>query len=362
MLFICCFISFLLTSLVTPQVIRLATAYKCIDLPGKRHVHKKATPRWGGIAFFIGVLPALFMLPLERSSISFFAASVIMLTIGMIDDRKTIPYTFKFAGMIAAVTIVIFGGNAIVHDLGTYRFIGQVELGWLSIPFTYFGILGVTNAINLLDGLNGLAAGVSLLAFLFMGIAAAVAGNVALALLCFAYVGALAAFLRYNFPVARIFMGDTGSLFLGFSLSVIAVQLTQNSMAPVNPMFPLLVLLLPIFDTLRVLLLRIMRRRNPFQADKSHLHYLMTRKGLSAVSSVLLIWAMTAIFGVIGLFLMPKTADFSLLFTVYACLVLSFFVISLVRRRMSSRENRRFIFAGPLHSGEQTHIAKARIQ
>jgi len=306
-------------------------------------------------------LPVLFIIPLDRSRISFFAASIIMLIIGIVDDRKILPFTVKFAGMFAAATVVIFGGNAVVHDLGTYSFIGRAELGWMSIPFTYFGILGVTNAINLLDGLNGLAAGTSLLAFLFMGIAAVHAGNMTLALLCFAYVGALAAFLRYNFPVARIFMGDSGSLFLGFSLAVTAIQLTQNALSPVSPMFPLLVLLLPIFDTLRVLLLRIIRHRNPFQADKSHLHYLMTRKGLSPVASVLLMWAITVIFGVVGLSLMPKTEDASLFFAVDVTLVLSLFTVRLVQRRPAFRKNRRSIYTEP-QGGEQTLIAKARIQ
>ena len=160
--------------------------------------------------------------------------------------------------------IVIFGGNTVITHVGTFGAIKSVELGWLSIPFTYFSIIGVTNAINLIDGLNGLAGGVSLIGFLFIGIAAASTGNVMVALVCFAFVGALVAFLLFNFPNAKIFMGDSGSLFLGFSLSLMAIHLTQGANSPVEPMMPVVVLLLPIFDALRVLFVRLMSQEKPF--------------------------------------------------------------------------------------------------
>lgn len=348
------------TALITPVVIRAATRFKCVDLPGKRHVHKKTTPRWGGIAFFIGVLPGFFALPQDKGTLLFLLGAVVVLLVGMLDDRKTLSYRTKFAAMIVATTIVIFGGGTVVRDIGVYTAFGKFELGWMGIPFTYVGILGVTNAMNLLDGLNGLAAGSSLLAFLFMGIAAAMAGNAPLAILCFAFTGALAGFLLFNFPKAKIFMGDTGSLFLGFSLAVIAVQLSQNPRMPVNPGLPFLVLLLPIFDTVRVFLLRITRRRNPFHADKSHLHYLMTRRGMTPTAAVLVIWAMTALFGIAALAFHARTTDAYLQFAFAASLLLSFFTVALAWRRRPRRGACRPPCEEPRRT-EQPVVVKVRI-
>ena len=300
-LIIACLTGFVIATLMTPKVIRFATTHKCMDLPGGRRTHKNVTPRWGGLAFFAGVLPVLFLVNPDRTLITCIASSCILVGMGMLDDRKDLPYTVKFGGMLAAVSIVIFGGDVVVRHIGSYGPAGQIDLGSASIPFTYLGIIGVTNAINLLDGLNGLAGGVSLLGFLFMGIVAALVGNIPVAIICFAFVGALAGFLRFNFPRARIFMGDTGSLFLGFSLSVTAIVLTQDVRHPVEPMLPVLVLLIPIFDAVRVMTLRMVNLKNPFHADKSHLHYLLVRRGISTLVAVAVLWAVTAVFGITAL-------------------------------------------------------------
>jgi UDP-GlcNAc:undecaprenyl-phosphate GlcNAc-1-phosphate transferase len=307
--------------------------YKCLDVPGGRRTHKQVTPRWGGLAFFLGVLPVLFAVSPDRTLIPYFVASCIIVGIGLLDDRKHLPYTIKFAGMLAAVSVVIFGGHTVVDHIGSYGSLGRIELGSLSIPFTYLGIIGVTNAINLLDGLNGLAGGVSLLGFLFMGISAALAGNMPVAMVCFAFVGALAGFLRFNFPNARIFMGDTGSLFLGFSLSVTAVFLTQDVRYPVNPMLPVLVLFVPIFDAVRVMIVRILNLRNPFWADKSHLHYLMVRKRIPSPIAVALLWALTAVFGLTALIMIDKPSLFYLTVVLSSAVLMGALAEALVWRR-----------------------------
>jgi UDP-GlcNAc:undecaprenyl-phosphate GlcNAc-1-phosphate transferase len=326
-------IGFFLTTVITPKVIRFAITCNCLDIPGGRRTHKKVTPRWGGFAFFIGVLPVLFAVGSGRMLISYVAASAVMIGIGMLDDRKQLPYTVKFGGMLAAVAIVIFGGNVVVHTIGDYGPWGTGDLGRLSIPFTFFGIVGVTNAINLLDGLNGLAGGVSLLGFLFMGIAAAHGGNMPLAIVCFAFVGALAAFLRFNFPHARVFMGDTGSLFLGFSLSVVAVVLTQNRHHPVDPMLPVLVLFIPIFDALRVMFVRMLNRRNPFHADKSHLHYLLVRRRVPFPITVAFLWALTAVFGIAALIMIDEPSFSFLEIAVYGAVIMGLLTEALVWRQ-----------------------------
>ncbi len=335
-----CLVSFLLTAVLTPLVMRLAKRYNCLDVPDERRRHKKTTPRWGGVAFFAGVLPVLYFVNGGGALTSYIVASFLLVGIGVIDDRKGLGWKVKMSVMAAAATLVIFGGNVVVHQIGSFGSLGRVELGWLAIPFTYFCIIGVTNAINLLDGLDGLAGGVSLLAFLFMGIAAVLAGNIPMALVCFALVGALGAFLLYNFPDARIFMGDSGSIFLGFSLALMAVLLTQDASAPVEPLFPVLVLLLPIFDTLRVLTVRLLNRKNPFQGDNLHLHYRLVQNNLSPACAVLLLWSVTAIFGGIALILMDKTSAFYLVVMLNAALFLSLFAAMLTQRRQTRAEAR----------------------
>lgn len=326
-------VSFLITAAVIPLVIRFAGLCNCLDIPGGRRQHKKITPRWGGVAFFAGVLPFLFMENGSGALTSCILASFLLVGMGAIDDLKSLGWKTKFAGMAVAATIVIFGGNIAVHHIGTYGPLGRLDLGRLSIPFTYISIIGITNAINLLDGLNGLAGGVSLLGFLFMGFAAIIAGNIVVALVCFAFVGALGAFLLYNFPNARIFMGDSGSTFLGFSLSLMAVFLTQDANSSVDSMFPVLVLLIPIFDTLRVLFVRLLNGKNPFQADNLHLHYMLVGKNISPLNVALLFWLLTAVLGSIALTITGKTSASYLAVVLYASLLLSLFVINLTQRR-----------------------------
>jgi UDP-GlcNAc:undecaprenyl-phosphate GlcNAc-1-phosphate transferase len=267
----------------------------------------------------------------DRTLTAYIVASFLLVGIGAVDDRYGLGWKIKLAGNAAAATIVMFGGNAVVHHIGTSGVLGSVDLGWYGIPLTYLGIIGVTNAVNLLDGLNGLAGGVSLLGFLFMGIAAWLAGNVQAAVICFAFVGALGAFLRFNFPHARIFMGDSGSLFLGFSLSFMAVLLTQNATSPLEPMFPVLVLLLPIFDALRVIFVRLLNRKSPFHADNLHLHYLMVQRNFSPVNAVLLLWSMAAACGVTALALADRTSASYLFVVIYVSLFLGLFALGLTQ-------------------------------
>jgi hypothetical protein len=173
-----------------------------------------------------------------------------------------------------------------------------------------------------------------------MGIAALLTGNIMVAVICFSFVGALGAFLIYNFPNARIFMGDTGSLFLGFSLSITAVLLTQDAASSVDSMFPVLVLLIPIFDTLRVLVVRLMNGKNPFQADRLHLHFLIVQNNISPVNVSLLFWALTATFGSIGLCLTNCSTTSYLNVVLLASLLLSLSAVILEQRQHVREKDR----------------------
>ena len=331
-----CLASFLLTSALTPLIIRGAQACNCVDAPGGRRLHKEPTPLWGGVAFFAGVLPFLLRENGNGTLTWYLVASLLLVGLGSVDDLRSLGWKVKFAGITASTTMAVFGGNLVVHHLGSYGWLGRVELGCLSIPFTYLCIIGITNAINLLDGLNGLAGGVALLGFLFMGSAAVLAGNFTVALMCLVFVGALSAFLIFNFPRARIFMGDSGSLFLGFSLACTAVLLTQGAGSLVNAMFPVLVLLIPIFDTLRVMWVRLQSGKNPFRADHNHLHYLFVENDVSPVRVSLLFWSLTALFGTIGLILGQKSSS------LHICVALNLIVLlGLVARALTGARQAR---------------------
>ena len=333
LLFISLF-SFLLTYAIIPVIISMAEKCNCVDVPGSRRFHAKSTAKWGGGAFLLGVLPAiLYSVPLNSATVSYAAASAVLVGFGFFDDYRPLGWKAKFSAIALVSTIVIFGARTVITQIGSYGHVGLIELGLWSIPFTYFCIIGVTNAMNLLDGLNGLAGGASLLSFLFLGIGAVYSGNSMVAVISFSFVGVLAAFLPYNFPEARLFMGDSGSLFLGFSLAVLSILLTQGPASSVSPMYPVLVLLVPIFDTLRRFALRILNRKNPFRADKGHLHHLLVRKGISAPRATAFLWIITALCGITASVLMAKNPLSILIAVCYGTLGLSMMASVLAWRR-----------------------------
>jgi UDP-GlcNAc:undecaprenyl-phosphate GlcNAc-1-phosphate transferase len=355
--------SFVVTYFATPIVIHLSKKYHCLDVPDKRKFHAVSTPRWGGIAMFIAVATAMLTsFDMDRRIVSYLIASLMIVCIGMIDDWRPLGWKIKMGAITAAVTVVVFGGGAVVHRIGIYDSIGTVELGAFSVPFTYIGVIGVTNAINLLDGLNGLAAGTSLLGFLFIGITAAMSGNYTVAAGSAIFIGATAAFLPYNFPRAKTFMGDTGSLLLGFSLAVFSIHLTQDARSPVNPMYPFLVLLLPIFDALRVMINRLVSLKNPFKADKGHLHHLIVRKKISPMHAVLFLWSLTVVFGGLALMLAERTSAPYLVVALGAVLLLGLFAESLTWRRQARWAIRWDMYLQrlrPRWTGRYSHPAQA---
>lgn len=334
-------IPLVLTLVITPVIMSIANRFNCIDTPGKRRFHENPTPRWGGLAFFIGILPIFFFLDVDKRIVSYITAAVVLIILGGMDDRKHLGWRIKFLGIIVATSIIIFGGKIAIDYIGAFGSYGMVKLGVLSVPFTYVCVVGVTNAINLIDGLNGLACGISLIAFLFIGIAAYLSGDYVLCAISLAFVGALLGFLRYNFPKARIFMGDSGSLFLGFSLAVFSIVLTQNERYRVEPMFPVMLLLIPIFDALRVMTVRVFSLKNPFKADKTHLHHLMVRRNISSRNTVVFIWGLTIVFGVMALLLIRKTSSWYLVLSLLIGLMLSIFAESLTTRRKRKPSRKR---------------------
>ncbi|GBD97956.1 MAG TPA: undecaprenyl/decaprenyl-phosphate alpha-N-acetylglucosaminyl 1-phosphate transferase [Nitrospirae bacterium] len=293
--FIICLISFIISSATIPSIILLANNNGAIALPGKRHIHTHPTPKFGGVAIALTVLlVSPFIFSIDRVIGSYLSSSALMLLLGIIDDVRGTNWKVKLVFSIVATSIIIFGAGIWVENLGNLFGFGEIHLGLWGIPVTLFAVFGVINAVNLIDGLNGLACGISSIAFLSFAVFASISGNSSVLYLSLANLGATLGFFRYNYPRARIFMGDSGSLFLGFSLAVMAILLTQGQ-GKINPMVPVVVLGIPIFDTLRVLIIRVKNKRHPFRADKTHLHHLMIRSGIPQGRVVRIIWILSSL-------------------------------------------------------------------
>ncbi len=286
--------AFLVSFALVPLAISLAHNRNAIALPGKRHIHTRPTPKFGGIAIALSVfLISTIVFSVDRIVGAYLASSALILMHGILDDIKGISWKANLFFTFTATTIFIAGTNLWVTDLGNLFGFGEIHLGLWGIPFTYFAIFGVVNAINLIDGLNGLACGVSSIAFLSFAIFASMSGNDVVFYLSLANLGAILGLFKYNYPQASIFMGNSGSLFLGFSLAVLAILLTQGG-GTVKPMIPALILGIPIIDTLRVFIVRVVSRRHPFKGDKTHMHHLMIRSGIPLSRVVKAIWILSA--------------------------------------------------------------------
>lgn len=282
-------IALLLSLIITPGIIKLAFKVGAIDKPNSRKVHARVMPRLGGLAIFAAfALPAMLALDFNRQFIGLLLGGLVILVLGVMDDIKDISPKVKLAGQLAAALILI-GFGAKVENLTNPFGSDMIHLGWLSIPVTIFWIVGVTNAVNLVDGLDGLAAGIAAIAAATLGIVA-MENDPAITLVAFILVGAILGFMRYNFNPARIFMGDSGSLFLGYTLAGLAIMGLAKSATVFSLFIPVLVLGVPILDTLFAIIRRIVNDQPIFQADKAHLHHCLLASGLSHRQTVLVIY------------------------------------------------------------------------
>ena len=278
--------------IMVPFLHRWALNTGAVDRPDARKVHLQITPRIGGIAIFMSILfSMLVFVDMNRPLRGILAGGLILFFTGLIDDLHGITPRQKFIGEIAAALIAIGVGNLCITRLGDIFGLGAVVLPhWLGIPFTLFALVGVINAINLIDGLDGLAGGISLIAASTFFVLAVQDGNFPAVGLCAALLGALLGFLKYNFYPARIFMGDTGSLGVGYLLACIAVLLTQSPAAKVNPAIPVLILGVPILDTLFVMINRMRQGKSPFAPDMTHVHHKFLNLGFQHRFTVLILF------------------------------------------------------------------------
>ncbi|MCX5807654.1 MAG: MraY family glycosyltransferase [Proteobacteria bacterium] len=325
--------TFLLSLFVTipiiPILIRVAERFHALDMPDERKVHSHPIPRIGGIAMVIGTFATAF---LWADSSPFFKAYAIGIAIivafGLIDDLKQLDYRVKFGAQLLASFIIVFYGDIKIDDLGAMLPEGYALPVWISVPLTVFVIVGVTNAINLADGLDGLAGGISLISLCCIGYLAYIQENTIISFLAISLIGAVFGFLRFNTHPATLFMGDTGSQFLGFSLIVMLLSITQEDTA-LSPVLPLIILGFPVLDTLTVMGERIANGRSPFKPDKNHFHHRLMRLGFYHNESVFIIYVIHTLF-VTSAFVLRYHYEWVLLggYLILSGLVLGFFFIS----------------------------------
>lgn len=314
-----CFI----TMALIPPLRRSAERLKFVDVTDGRKIHSGVMPRIGGIAMVAGtVLPMLMWLELTRQASAFLIGVAIIVAFGVWDDRKDLDYRLKFFGQTLAIGVVVWYGEVLIRWL---PFAGGLEIPlYVSALLTGFILLGVTNAVNLADGLDGLAGGLMLLSFGTIALLGYIVQDNDILLIAMAISGGILGFLRFNTYPARIFMGDTGSQFLGFSVGVLAIALTQRPDSGLSPSIPLLLLGLPILDTAMVMGTRISQGRSPFSPDKNHIHHKLLAIGLDHYEAVFLIYVVQAGL-VFAAYWLRATSD-GIILTVYAVFCISVIV------------------------------------
>jgi UDP-GlcNAc:undecaprenyl-phosphate GlcNAc-1-phosphate transferase len=322
-------LSLLITIALIPIASRLAVRVHAMDIPDERKVHDHPIPRSGGVAMALGVtLPVLLLAPKSPPLVAYIIGSAIIVLFGLIDDFRGMGYKSKFAAQIAAALIVVILGGVKVTSLGTLLPYNWVVPNFIAIPFTVLVIVGITNAINLSDGLDGLAGGISLLGFCCIAYLAHLEDQMVILIVALCLAGSIFGFLRFNTFPATIFMGDSGSQFLGFSAIVLCLMLTQQS-TPLSPLLPLVILGFPVLDTLMVMGQRVAERRPIFSPDKNHLHHRLINLGLYHTEAVTVIYLIQAFLVTVAI-LLRYYPDWFLLgwYVVFASVIACFFTFA----------------------------------
>jgi UDP-GlcNAc:undecaprenyl-phosphate/decaprenyl-phosphate GlcNAc-1-phosphate transferase len=313
-----------------PLLAKLAGKWGIVDHPGGRKVHSAPIPRIGGIAMALGVfVAALIAIDLQAADRWFLAAAGVLVAFGALDDRYDLDYRIKFLGQLLAVGIVVLLGDVQVRAI---TLDDRVMLPvWVSLPLTVVFLVGITNAVNLADGLDGLAGGTTFLCLCAVALLSSIGDQNVSTALCLAFAGAVLGFLRFNTFPATVFMGDAGSQLLGFTIGVLSIRATQSFATQVSAAIPILLLAIPILDTLSVMVQRIGEGRSPFSPDKNHIHHKLLALGFGHHEAVMVIYTAQAALFVAAYFLRFES-DVTILIFVSVFFALSIIVLQLAAR------------------------------
>ncbi len=311
--------TFLFVVVIIPFIKKVAIHVGALDIPNKRKIHSKPMPRLGGLAMFLGFLFG-YMLFGEPSSTmnSILIGSFLVVLTGTVDDIKPLKPSIKFIAQVMAAIVVTCYGKLLIQDITVFGF--YIDFSILSYPITIFFILGCLNCINLIDGLDGLAAGISAIYFATIGIIAILMGKMGLDfILTFIMLGSVLGFLVHNFHPASIFAGDSGSLFMGFMIAVIAL-LGFKSVTLTSLLIPMLILAIPILDTLFAIVRRLLKGEKISKPDKQHSHHQLLNKNFSHRATVLIIYAIDILFALASIIYVLR--DQKLGYIIYAILTI----------------------------------------
>jgi len=338
------FLSFFISYISIPVIIKIAGLKKLYDDPTSRKIHNTPVPALGGVAIFASVLLTLsflFSFSITSELQYIIASSIILFFIGLKDDLLVISPFKKFAGQAVATFILIYKGHFVINSL--HGFLGVNSLDPMSsMVFTFLTILMIINSFNLIDGINGLAASLTIISCLLFGTFFYLNNEIGYAILSFATVGSVLAFLKFNWTPAKIFMGDTGSLFLGLVNSVLVVKFINsgslsfsNLIISDNALIGFSILFIPLIDTLRVFTIRLMSGKSPFYSDVNHIHHLLLKRGLSHVQVTLTLSVLAILYVVLAIGLQKFGIN-------YAILVLFIIGISIpiVLEKINARKER----------------------
>ncbi|MHB8729104.1 MAG: glycosyltransferase family 4 protein [Sulfuricaulis sp.] len=308
---------------IIPVMVRLAPRLGMIDKPDPRKVHTIPIPRVGGVGIVVGALaPLLLWEPMEPMVQAYIFGSLVLLTFGVWDDIRVLGHYTKFVGQFIAVIAVVYYGDVYITQLPFVQLQSNASIDFIGKPFTVFAIVGMINALNTSDGLDGLAGGISILSLCCISYLSYLAHGHTTILIALAGLGGTFGFLRYNTHPAIVFMGDGGSQFLGFTLGVLAVFLTQSENTALSPAIVLLLLGLPVIDLLAVIVQRVQRGAKWYRAYKDHIHHRLLGIGFVQYEAVVLIYGIQ-IFQATGALVLAYDSDFLVL----SCYLILFAVI-----------------------------------
>ena len=318
-------VSLLVAYVMTPPVKHFAEKVGAIDVPkDNRRVHDHPIPRMGGLAIFIGfMLSLIFFVPMSTKVTGILVGSVIIAVMGGVDDIVSLNPWVKLAGQIVAALVAIRCGLVfdVISNPNIFAEETYIEIGWLSIPLTMLWIVGCTNAVNLIDGLDGLAVGVSAISSLTMLIVSLFVSEPVVSIILAALTGACLGFMPYNLNPAKIFMGDVGSQLLGFVLSTASIMGLFKLHAIITFFVPLLALALPLADTIFAFFRRILHGQSPFKADKGHFHHRLLAMGLNQKQVVAVLYGISAVLGLLAVLMAGDSMAVKII-----CLVAAFII------------------------------------
>lgn len=312
--------TFLFTVALTPVIKKIAVNLGAVDQPNNRKVHTKVMPRMGGLAIYLSFLfgYGLFSRNLVDGWPILFGGFIIIV-VGMLDDMYQLQAKVKLLGQLLAASVTVFGGVQ-MHFI-TLPIFDRIEFGMLAIPISLIWVIGVTNAINLIDGLDGLAAGVSSIILATLAFLAFATGDLFIGLLSLILLGSTLGFLTFNFHPAKIFMGDTGSLFLGYMISVLSIAGLFKNVTFFSLLIPVIILGVPLLDTLFAVIRRYVNKKPLMAPDKDHLHHCLIRIGFTHKQTVILIYTLSGIFSIAAI-VFEKSTIFGSVVTLILLLVL----------------------------------------